>query len=115
MFSSYSEIRRLRKRVVALEDKLEAERTRHLIREDALVNLVTTAHGHRGVSEPSVEPKQRPQPRVEERKLTAEQESAYAYYKKCALQAGLPEERADEWMEAELKGELPMFQMEGEQ
>jgi len=114
LFSSYSELRRLRKRVKTLERELKAERERHLLREDALVNVALTAHGHRGVSEPSVEVKPK-KTNTERPTLTAEDEATLAYYKQCARDAGLDEGEAEKWFLAYLRGEEPTFVVESEQ
>jgi hypothetical protein len=110
--NTYSEIRRLRKRVVALETQFERERERHLTREDALVNLVTTAHGHRGISEPSVEPKKVAKLPDAPRQLTVEEEHAQAYFQRLAEQHGYPASQAEEWFAAHLRGEEPVMRME---
>jgi hypothetical protein len=112
MFDTWREVRRLRKRVAALEEKLERERERHLTREDALVNLVSTAHGHRGISEPSVEPQKPEKIAPEARPLSAEDEATKTYYAQCARDAGLSEDVAEEWFKAYLRGEEPVMQLE---
>jgi hypothetical protein len=119
MFDTWREVRRLRRSVAALEarlereeEKREQERERHLAREDALVNLVTTSRGHRGISESSVEPKRTEKPAPEARQLSAEDEATKQYYRQCARDAGLDEGAADEWFAAYLRGEEPMIQVE---
>jgi hypothetical protein len=111
MFTTYAELRRLRKRVVALEAQIEQERARHLQREDALVNVALTSHGHRGISEPSVE-KPKVERVIEPQALSAEDEATFSYYKQCARDAGLSEDEAERWFAAYLNGEEPVMQME---
>lgn len=116
---NYPEIRRLRKRVVALETQLEAERTRldqererHLQREDSLVDRILTGANKHGLSERTVEP-QKPVKRVlEPQPLSAEDEATRSYYAQCARSAGLSPEVAEGWFQAYLRGEDPVMQME---
>jgi hypothetical protein len=112
MFSSYSEIRRLRKRVVALEGELKQERERHLAREDALLDRCLTGANKHGLSERTVEPKKPVKPVLEVRPLSAEDEATLVWYKRCAEGSGLPESKAEEWFQAYLRGEEPVMGME---
>jgi len=115
LFTSYSELRRLRKRLSEVERQLETERARHLIREDALVNVALTAHGHRGVSEPSIEPPKKEKPPLEAQPLSAEDEATLSYYKECARDAGMSEEMAEKWFRQYLDGEEPLLKSDAEQ
>lgn len=117
-FSWHPEIRRLRKQVGKLEGQLEQERTRHLAREDQLVDRILTGAKRFGLQTGTVDP---PKPEMEissgDPQEAVKEAETRAYYRQCAIDQGLPAEQGDVWYDAEQKGEKLPYQvvMESEQ
>src|SRR5262249_39565656 len=86
------------------EERLSAERQRHDWQTLQLVSRLVTKHGGYGLEETKPEPPA-PHPKGFTHEPTQEDLDVLEYYKTCAEEAGLPEEKATEWWETRMRGE----------
>lgn len=109
------------------EDRLAAERERldGIVASERqgkdwlvvqLASRVVTKHGGYGLDH---EPQPKPEARQHPKGFTHEPSdldlAKLEYYKQCYRQAGKPEEEAEKYWEAEMRGESPAVEYEGEQ